>query len=260
MTQKLPTRILFGALTAITLHGAALAHGDAGEATEGSESSQWGLGLAVMSEIKPYRDFDSKTEVIPFITFENRWVRVFGPGLEFKLGKAGPVAFGLTASYGMDGYKASDSSVLDGMSKRKGSVWLGAQASLRSELVNVSAEWSSDASGHSKGQEFKLGLERRFALGDVGITPRLTATWLDRKFVQYYYGVEASEVRPGRGLYNPSSTVNTEVGLRLDYKLAPQHMVFADLGTTALGGEIKKSPLVDRSSVPEVRLGYVYRF
>jgi outer membrane protein len=258
MNTFLTQRFALGALAAIGLHGAVLAHGD--DAGGPAEGSQWGLGVAVMAEKKPYRDFDNKTEVLPFVTFENRWVRVFGPGIEFKLGKTGPAAFGLTANYGMDGYKASDSPVLDGMARRKGSAWLGAKASLRGEPGQLSAEWSADASGNSKGQKFKLGVERRFTFGDLGLTPRLSATWLDRKFVQYYYGVETTEARAGRTPYSAGSTVNTELGLRLDYRPAPQHTVFADLGAMALGREIKSSPLVGRSSLPEVRVGYLYRF
>jgi outer membrane protein len=258
MKPSMSQRLLIGALTVFGLCGAALAHGDVADGT--AEGSSWGLGLAVMSESKPYRDVDNKTEVIPFVTFENRWVRVFGPGLEFKLGKAGPVSFGVTASYGMDGYKASDSPFLDGMAKRKGSAWIGGKASLRGDLGQLSTEWSGDASGNSKGQKFKLGVERRFAFGEIGVTPRLAATWMDGRFVRYYYGVDATEVRAGRGAYSGGSTVSTEVGLRLDYRPAPQHMLFADLGATALGREIKNSPLVDRSTVPEVRFGYLYRF
>jgi MipA family protein len=245
------------AAAALGIHSAALAHGDAGEPAEGSS---WGLGMAVMAESKPYRDVDNETKVVPLITFENRWVRVFGPTLEVKLAQSGPISFGLTASYGMDGYKASDSVFLDGMSKRSGSVWLGAQATLRSELADLTTQWTADASGHSSGQRFMLGIEHRFSLGQIGLTPRLKATWMDGDFVNYYYGVDAAEARTDRPQYNPGSTVNTELGLRLDYRMAPQHMVFADLGGTALGSAIKSSPLVDRSSISELRLGYLYRF
>jgi MipA family protein len=250
-------RLPLAVATAMVLHSAAFAHGDAGELAEGSS---WGLGMAVMAESKPYRDVDNETKVVPLVTFENRWVRVLGPKLEVKLAQSGPVSFGLTASYGMDGYQASDSDFLNGMSKRSGSAWLGAQATLRSELALLTTQWTADASGHSGGQRFMLGIEHRFSLGPIGLTPRLNATWMDSDFVKYYYGVEAAEVRAGRPQYSPGSTVNTELGLRLDYRMAPQHMVFADLGGTALGSAIKSSPLVDRSSISELRLGYLYRF
>lgn len=251
-------RTALGGLLAIGLCLPVLAQPD--EADRPAEASRWGLGLALMSGAQPYRDVDEDVRVLPILSFENRWVRVVGPGVEFKLGHLGPLALGLTARYGMDGYKASDSPVFEGMAKREGSAWLGAKASLRGRVGQLNAEWSADASGNSKGQKLLLGLERRFQLGEIGLSPRLAATWMDRSFVHYYYGVEASEARAGRLGYRPGSTVNTEVGLRLDYRPAPQHLVFADLGATALGDAIKNSPLVDRSRLPSVRLGYLYRF
>lgn len=244
-----------GALLLLT---PAWSHGG-GDETAG-EGSAWGLGIAVMPELKAYRDFDDKTELWPVLSFENRWVRLFGPGLEMKLGKAGPLSFGLTAGYARDGYKASDSPVLEGMARRKSSAWLGGRVGLRGEIASLSAEWAGDASGNSKGRKFKLGVEGRFGLGEFGLAPRLSATWYDAKFVQYYYGVEAAEARAGRAAYRPGSTLNTELGLRVDYRLAAGQMLFADLGVTALGRDIKASPLVDRRTLPELRFGYLYRF
>lgn len=248
---------LLAAAGAALLPDGAFAHGDDGDF---SGDASWGLGLAVMNETQPYRDFDDKVEAWPLITFENRWVRVFGPGAELKLGRSGPVSFGLLASYSGDGYKASDSDFLDGMARRKASFWLGGRAALHTELGDVSAEWTGDASSYSKGQRFKVELEHRFSFGQAGITPRLGATWYDSKFVRYYYGVDASEARADRPAYRPGSTVNTSLGVRVDYRLAPKQTLFADVGVTALGSAIKDSPLVDRSSVPELRLGYLYRF
>lgn len=107
-------------------HLPAHAHGGGGEPAV--EGTQWGLGLAVMSERKPYRGVENKTRVLPAITFENRWVRLFGPGLELKLGQSGPVKFGLTADLPEDGYKPGDSAFLAGMAERKSGLWLGARA------------------------------------------------------------------------------------------------------------------------------------
>jgi outer membrane protein len=244
------------AIAAAAMHMSALAHGADDEGAQG-----WGLGLAVGTKTRPYRGIDSKVEVLPMVTFQNRWVRVMGPGVELKLGSAGPVAFGLTASYMLrDGYSASDSPFLAGMAKREASVWLGAKAMVRGEIADLSAEWSADGMGNSHGQKFRLGVQRRFALGHLGLTPRLAATWQNRHFVRYYYGVEADEALAGRPAYAPGATVNTEVGLRLDYRLTLRQMAFADLGLTTLGSAARNSPIVARGSVPEVRLGWLYRF
>lgn len=222
--------------------------------------SSWGLGLGVGMERKPYRDFDNKTRLLPLLTYENKWVSVFGPGIDFKLPSAGPVSFRLRARYSMEGYEASDSPFLAGMDERKDGIWLGGAAIWRNDIANLSAELLGDASGNSKGTKFKLTLDRRFQAGSFDITPRLSATRLDDKYVSYYYGVNAAEVRAGRSFYQGGSAVNLEAGLRVGYALAPRQSVFLDLSTTNLGSSIKDSPLVDRSSQSGVRVGYLYRF
>lgn len=256
-TPTLPlTALLTLAACATLLHRPALADGPSGPA---SDKPQWGLGVAAMSEASPYGGVDSKTRVVPTITFENRWVRVVGPSLELKLGQAGPARFSLLARYSEDGYEPGDSPALAGMAERKSGFWLGGRAVLPTEWANLSATWSADASGHSNGQRFSLSAERRFALGGVGLSPRLAAHWSDSAATRYHYGVGPGEATARRPAYRPGASVDTEAGLRLDYRLAPQQMLFADLGVRVFGSEVKNSPLVDRSTMPEVRLGYLHR-
>ena len=256
MTRLPPLRSLPAALAAVAaaatvLHAPARAQAD---------TTTWGLGLAVQPEKRPYRQFDDKTRLLPVLVLENRWLRVSGPGLEVKLGQAGGLGLGLTARYANDGYDASDSPALAGMAERKASVWLGARAAWRGGPGTLSAEWSGDASGHSKGQKLKLAAEHPFAAGSVLLTPRLALTWHDRRFAQYYFGVPAAEAAAGRPAYSPGGFVDTELALRAEHSPLPHQVVFADVGITALGRSLRHSPLVDRSTQPGLRLGWVYMF
>ncbi|SFU39335.1 MltA-interacting protein MipA [Polaromonas sp. YR568] len=230
------------------------------QAPAAKEESSWGLGLAVGVEKQPYRGIDNETKALPLVTYENKWVSIFGPSVDVKLPSAGPVSFRLRARYSMDGYEAGDSPFLAGMDERKDGIWLGGAAIWRTGVANLSAELLGDASGNSKGTKFKLTVDRRFQAGSFDITPRLAATRLDDKYVSYYYGVNAAEVRAGRPFYQGGSAVNLEAGLRVGYAIAPKQTIFLDLSTTTLGSSIKDSPLVERSSQNSVRLGYLYRF
>jgi len=229
-------------------------------ADEPTAESQWGLGLAVGVSQRPYRDADNQTRALPLLIYENRWVRIAGPGIDLKLPSAGPVSFALRARYAFDGYEQGDAPILNGMIERKDSVWLGAAAKWHNPIVDLSAEWLGDVSGHSKGQQFKLQLDRGFRTGAFEFTPRVAAIWLDRKYVDYYYGVTAPEVAAGRPFYEGDATVNNEIGLRTVYSLAPRHALSLDVSATRLGSAIKDSPLVERRNLSSVRLGYVYRF
>jgi len=259
MTAMTPHRSFPLALAAVLALAAAPRAANAQAQRAEPDATTWGVGLAVAPDFRPYRDFDDKLRVWPLLSFENRWLRVAGPGLEFKLGATGPVALGLTLSYAGDGYDAGDSPVFQGMAEREASVWLGGRAAARTGWGLLSAEWQADAAGHSKGQKLKLGWQQRLPLGDWALTPRLGATWHDRRFVRYYYGVEAGESRLDRPFYRPGAEWTADFGVRADYRVTGQHTLFADLGLTALGDGLKASPLVDRRTVPSVRVGWLLR-
>jgi outer membrane protein len=221
---------------------------------------QWGLGAIVMSERKPYRDFDDKAEVLPFLLYESRWVKVAGPTVDLKLGGNDTFSAGLRARYAGDGYEADDSPFLTGMAERKASFWLGGHASWKLGGSTITAEALGDASNKSKGTRMSLGIEHRLAAGDFDFIPRLAAHAFDKKHVDYYYGVRTEEATAVRPAYLGKSATNVEAGLRIGYSLAPRHKLSLDLSTTRLDTAIKDSPLVDKSRQDGVRFAYLHLF
>lgn len=229
-------------------------------------SSSWGLGVGAMVKQRPYKDIDLKSTAVPLIQFENKYVRLLGLGVEVKLpsldvGKSQRLDFRIVGKYDGSGYEADDAPILAGMDERKGGFWAGAKVKWHNELADVSAEWLADASSHSKGQRFNLGLERTWRLGDrVMLTPHAKLAWQDKKYVDYYYGVRDSEVRANRAAYTGKSGVNPGIGVRGAYMFDKRHSMFLDVEVTSLAKGIKDSPLVDRSSEYGMFLGYLYRF
>jgi len=230
------------------------------------EPTSWGLGIGAASTQDPYTKIDRDNDVLPLIYYENTYVLVFGPTVEFKLpglriSDTQRFNFSIVATYDWSGYEEGDADILDEMDDRDGGLWAGAKVEWQNEVVNVSAEWLADASGDSDGQQLTLGLERTWEFGErVTITPRLAAAWLDKKYVDYYFGVRSNEARFDRPTYDGKSSLNTEFGVRGDYMFDERHSVFLDLEAVRLGSEIKDSPLVDRSTANQVVFGYLYRF
>lgn len=234
-----------------------------------SSSWSWGLGIGAMSKQKAYAGYDRENKVvpIPMVRFENQYVRVSGPGVEVKLptvriNEAHKLKFAIVGRYDFSsGYEADDSPRLAGMSERKGSFWAGAKVAWENDLANVTAEWAGDASGHSKGQLLSLGIDRTWRFGNhVMLTPRLSATWQDSKYVDYYYGVRNEEARVGRAVYHGDGGMSARLGVRGVYRFDRHHSVLLDVGVTSLASEIKNSPLVDRSTENSVFFSYGYRF
>ena len=238
----------------------------AAEPANTDPSSSWGLGIGAVSSQQPYTGIDRESQALPLIYFENEYLRVFGPTAEIKLpsltiSDTQQLDFNIVGEYDFSGYDDDDARILEGMSDRKGGFWAGAKVQWHNNLADVSAQWLADVSGNSNGQRFSLGLERSWRLGEhVRLTPRLTAMWQDKKYVDYYFGVRDSEARIDRAAYEGKSGLNTEWGVRGDYMFDKQHSLFLDVKATSLSDEIKDSPLVDRSTENSVLFGYLYRF
>ncbi|MFG6459204.1 MipA/OmpV family protein [Roseateles sp. BYS96W] len=231
----------------------------------GAEPSRFALGVGVASRQFAYAGRERKNQALPILLYENSWVRVAGLGAEFKLwrqplGTGQALTGGLRIKYDNEGFEADDSPRLAGMAERKGGFWGGAAVSWRNPVAPLTLEWLADLSGHSKGSKLQLQAERRFGWGPLGLTPRVQLQWLDRKYVDYYFGVRASEATADRAAYDGASALAVEAGLRMDYALAFRHAVFLDLSRTQLPDEIKLSPIVDRKATSRVMAGYLYRF
>lgn len=268
MTQNIrfPFRTALAAAAGLTLFGHAAAQ-SAPEAAPASTtpSTQWGLGLAVGAGQQPYRDAGNKTRVLPVLYVENAWLHVMGTSADLKLGSwqfgvGHTLAVTGRLKYEGGGYEDDDAPILRGMDERKNSLWAGPTLRWSTPYARLSADWTADVSGHSKGNKLQLQLDRRFGFGQFALTPRIQAQWLDRKYVDYYYGVTAGEAQAGRPQYSGRSATVLEFGLRVDYALRPKQTIFLDIGTSALPDEIKHSPLVGRSSVTRAAVGYLYRF
>ena len=222
--------------------------------------TQWGLGVAAGVRQRAYRSDDADKRVLPLPFVDSKWFRLAGTGADLKLPSVGPVTFALRATYQFDGYHSGDAPILAGLPDRKGSVWLGGAATWHDPMADVSLAWLADVSGHSDGQQLRLNIDRGFPMGAFELRPRIGATWLDRKYVGYYYGVLADDAEAGRPAYTGASTVNAEIGLRTSYRIDRHQLLYLDTGVTHLGDSITNSPLVGRGTLGTAAVGYLYRF
>jgi MipA family protein len=247
--------LLFGALT---VPAAAQV---AAPAETPADVGQWGIGVGLGFKQQPYKGMGARTNAIPLLSYENRWLRLAGPAADFKIPLAAPVTLALRARYAFeDGFESSESRELYGMAERKSSFWLGVALGWRGEVVNASAELLADASGHSKGKRARATVEKPLRAGGFVLAPRLAVNWVDRDYVDYYYGVRPNEARRGRPAYAGDSALNHELGLRVAYRLGSRQSVYVDGSVTRLDDVVQDSPLVGRSMESALRLGYLYQF
>jgi outer membrane protein len=221
---------------------------------------RWGLGTAGVSIDRAYVDYERDNKIVPVLFFNNRWISLNGGTIDFKFNRSQDFSVRLRARYSLDGYDPDDSPFLDGMHDRDDSAWLGGALVWKPKFADVSLEVLADAMGNSSGTRARLGIEHRFAVGRFGLTPRIEAEWLDDRFVDYYYGVQADEALVQRPAYAGRASVNVEAGIRVDTTWRRRHTLFIDAGFQSLGTGIKDSPLVDRDTQSRLSIGYLYTF
>jgi outer membrane protein len=221
---------------------------------------KWSVGMGAFTVQKVYKDIERENLAPPFLAYENKWISFAGPRLDVKFPSDDALSFRLRVAYFGDGYNTNSSPVFAGMEDRKRTVWGGGAVVWRSPIANVSAEVLSDLQGYSNGTRAAVRAEHRFGFGRFGVSPRAGVQWFDSKYVDYYYGVKASEARAGRAAYQGQATYGLDAGLRFDYTPVLPHTVFLDVNTVQYGSEILNSPLVDKPTQISVSVGYLYRF
>ena len=152
------------------------------------------------------------------------------------------------------GFEADDSQIFAGMDKRYSSVDLGVAARWSHELVNIFVDVKKDALARSQGTELTFGLSKRLTIGPVFVEPSLSLSYLDDRFVNYYYGVRTHEVRAERSLYQGRSAINQALGLSISTPIFFNGYTRLSIEYKKFDREIFQSPLVDKDSALSARL------
>lgn len=231
------------------------------ESPSNDDKSSWALGVGGGLQKKIYAGAEAKLRVLPVVAYENSWVKLVGPGVGLKLGRNGGFSYMLNARYALnEGYKASDAWVLEGMDRRRASVWVGPEINWDSDLGRLSAGAQADASQESKGYQATLNYSRDFRFGRFSIGPNVGLIWLSSRYVDYYYGVTEAEARSWRSQYEGKASLNLGVGLRGRYMIDAHQSASFELGVRHYGSGITDSPLVNRRYQPQLNLGYAWHF
>ncbi|MHC4713035.1 MAG: MipA/OmpV family protein [Planctomycetota bacterium] len=222
------------------------------------------LGLGVTVFDVPHKGIGTEAVPVPvFVVRQGRLaVSSYRAGYELFTGpnwSAGP-----TAKVRFEGYDASDSSRLAGMSDRDNTLEIGFSGSLRGEYGAVEGVVYTDALGKHKGQELQLNYVKPLpdALGVEGLLlrPSVGVSWRTKHLNDYYYGVRNTEAAPpARPAYKAGDTVNPFVGLSATYALADRWDLVGSVRYEWLGSEITDSPVVSQHHLFSVMVGFSYR-
>lgn len=217
-----------------------------------------GMGVGFAKGQSPYRNVSSNTNTIPaYISYEGEkgYFRGIEGGLHlWSQGERGKkLTLIALASGRLEGYKASDSSYLEGMNTRRWSLDAGIGATLERGYNRFTAKAITDVLGKHDGQSFDLGYAYIYP-----ITPKLTlipstnATWQSANLLDYYFGVTEEEERAGRNAYKVGSGVQLRASLLANYTINPNTSLLLVVSTRKLPSSVADSPLVERDQISSI--------
>jgi len=209
---------------------------------------------------KPYKGYDEDIFPIGMVFYESPTWSFRGTEVGYRLFDTESLDFKAIARWRFDGYDDDESSALTGMDRRHMTVDGGASLAWSGDWGALTASFVNDLLGRHDGRELRFAYSKRFALGDLSLTPSVGMRWQSDNLVRYYYGVETDEVRAGRPRYRPKEAINPYAGVSLSYDLEGPWSLYGALQYEWLASEITDSPIIEDHHRLSVLAGLLYEF
>ncbi|BDH46218.1 outer membrane protein [Salmonella enterica subsp. enterica serovar Choleraesuis] len=223
----------------------------------------WSLGAAALISNSPYKGDDNKVWPVPMLGYEGDNFYLRGPMAGYYLWNDDTDKLSVVAYYSPLHFrpKDSDNHRMKRLDYRKSTGMAGLSYAHYTEYGFLRTILAGDFLDESNGITWDLAWLYRYQSGAWSVTPGIGALWNSENQNKYYYGVSRKESRrSGIDHYNPDSNWNPYVELSVNYKLSDSWDIYGMGRYTRLTGEIKDSPMVDKSWNGVLMTGVTYHF
>lgn len=249
------------------LHGAALAQTPVFYSRQlPPEVAQGGVAsLSVIAGREYLGAKDGKVSVMPNINYH--WANGVFAGLSNGVGinfaKDPALAYGVRATLNL-GRKESASTALRGLGDIKASPELGLFANMHlSRELQLTSSLRHGSGNDRKGLLIDLGANYSLPLSPaLRVSAGVAATWANAAHTQEHFGISTAQAgSSGYSAYTAGAGVrDVRASVTATYALTPQWFVSGALSTSALQGDAKNSPLVQRTTSTSAVLSVAYGF
>jgi MipA family protein len=215
------------------------------------------LGVGALWNTEPYRGLDNEAWVFPTFTWRSGNFFIRETGLGFQVAGDDNWSFDAFGELRFEGYDADDSDFLAGMDDRDGSLDAGVAYVRRSPTLGKFAfSIAHDTLDRHGGYQADVTWFKRTRFG----IPAVRVAYYSSSLANYYYGVEASEARPGRPAYAPGAGVFLNASYTLGAPITPAWNWLANVGVDFYPSEVRDSPIIEDSRRIYVFVGASYSF
>jgi outer membrane protein len=237
-------------------------------------AGEWRVGGNLLAGSNPYKDGDNRVGLMPVVAYEGErfHANLGNPGISFFRGSANfgglgyslydtdSFQFELVGRLRMMGLDPDEEEAWAGLDKRKPGFDAGVSLLWQTAMGEFDLELLTDVSNRSDGQEVMLSYAYPIKQGQWTLRPEIGVSWQSSDLTDYYFGVDADEVRAGRAVYEADASVTPFAGVQLEYAVSKQTHLIGGVGVGRLGDGISDSPIVDERSAAGGYLGLTYTF
>ena len=230
--------------------------------TEGEQKNKstflYGLGASVSTEI--YKGYSTRVTPLPLIGYKGEKLTVLGPFISYKVTQYQDFTVSAKLAPRFQGYDESDSDIFIGMKERKNSLDAGFGIEYAHNDWKMAFTSMFDVLDRSNGVEVKSTLGRSYRVGPVFIEPSVSLSYVDENHVDYYYGVNESEINQDREAYRGDSALNKSLALSVATPMFFGGLTRMNIEYTWFDKNITNSPLVDSNSSVNLMLLFSKNF
>ena len=214
----------------------------------------YGGALGVRREI--YADYERRIVPLPIIGYRGEKLQVFGPFVNYEVARAGALGLDVRLSPRFGGFDESDSDTFSGMEEREFSMDAGFGLTWERDDWKFQFIGLYDALDRSNGREWSATVGRAYRAGKLLLEPAIGLSYLDRRHVDYYYGVDTSEATNPRPAYRGDSALNTTMALTLVTPALFGGLTRIGIENTWYDSAIGDSPITDTDSSLSVFIAF----
>lgn len=226
------------------------------------EQQSFGIGMTSSIAQRPFVGVDDQNASLLYLSYRHKSFYIEGLDFGYNFYKTDKIKIDLLATprfYEVEPAFA-DNGELDGLDKTKPTYLAGISMQTMANNITYTFQALHDLL-ESDGNEFVLQASKSFKLTDKFIlSPSAGLTYQDASLVDYFYGVQANEVRTNRALYSGGSSINYNVSLHAKWKISKHLEMLGQLKYEVLGDGIVDSPIVNENSLYFITLGLLYRY
>ena len=259
MQQNQPIRMLTSTLKLFLLMFVFSSNAKS-EHQSNSGDSEFSIGLALFTQDTAHIGVGSETHLVPFLSYQGEKFETNFNSMTYSLFNTNNFEITLEGELRFDGYDADDSSQLFGMEDRDMALDSGFGISHQSNIGQFKIQAITDISNKHNGYELRTSYEKPMKINNWTIVPSVSVGLLSDSIVDYYYGVESSEVTEERPAFEGKSALVVSGSIFAGYHLSDHHQLIFGASYTNLNSDITLSPIVERGNQSNYFTGWVYTF